>query len=84
MSFNYSKLAGQIKEKFGTQTKFAEAMDLSERSLSLKMNNRMSWKQIEMVRASELLEIDKEQVHLYFFTEKVQNNELEGLKKKGD
>ena len=72
MSFNYSKLAGRIKEKFGTQSNFAKAMELSERSLSLKMNNRKAWKQTEILKASELLEIDTEQVHLYFFTEKVQ------------
>lgn len=72
MSFNYSKLAGRIKEKFGTQSNFAKAMGLSERSLSLKMNNRMPWKQTEILKASELLDIDTEQVHLYFFTEKVQ------------
>ena len=72
VSFNYSKLAGRIKEKFGTQSNFAKAMGLSERSLSLKMNNRMPWKQTEILKASELLDIDTEQVHLYFFTEKVQ------------
>lgn len=72
VSFNYSKLAGRIKEKFGTQSNFAKAMGLSERSLSLKMNNRMPWKQTEILKASELLGIDTEQVHLYFFTEKVQ------------
>ena len=72
VSFNYSKLAGRIKEKFGTQSNFAKAMGLSERSLSLKMNNRMPWKQTEILKAIELLDIDTEQVHLYFFTEKVE------------
>ena len=72
VSFNYSKLAGRIKEKFGTQSNFAKAMELSERSLSLKMNNRIPWRQTEILKASELLGIDTKQVHLYFFTEKVQ------------
>ena len=75
MSFDYSKLAGRIKEKFGTQSKFALAMGLSERSLSLKINNGVSWKQTEILKASELLEIKKEQVYVYFFIEKVQNYE---------
>ena len=72
VSFDYSKLAGKIKEKFGTQGNFAKAMELSERSLSLKMNSRMPWKQTEILKASVILDIDTEQVHLYFFTEKVQ------------
>ncbi len=77
MSFNYSRLAGRIKECYGTQGKFAEAMKLSERGLSLKMNNRLPWKQTEMMRASKLLKIKYEEINLYFFEEKVQSNELE-------
>ncbi len=82
MSFNYSKLAGRIKEKLGTQGNFASAMELSERSMSLKMNNRKPWKQTEILRACEVLEIDKEQVHLYFFSEKAQRNEPCKIKSK--
>ena len=37
MSFDYSKLAGAIHEKFRTQANFAKAIGLSERSLSLKL-----------------------------------------------
>ena len=38
MAFDYSKLKGKIVEKFQTQQAFAKAMELSERSLSLKLN----------------------------------------------
>ena len=69
MSFNYSKLFGRIKEKFCTQGRFSKAMGLSERSLSLKLNNKMPWKQNEILRACSLLEISVEEVHLYFFNE---------------
>lgn len=75
MSFEYSKLAGKIKEKFGTQLKFAKAMGLSERSLSLKINGTRNWKQSEIVRACELLSIKPEEIHEYFFRVKVQNIE---------
>lgn len=75
MSFEYSKLAGKIKEKFDTQTNFAKELGMSERSLSLKMNNCRAWKQIEMVKACELLAIDINNINEYFFTEKVQKNE---------
>ncbi len=71
MSNDYSKLAGKIVEKFGTQYNFSQAMGLSERSISLKMNNRVPWKDFEMAKASELLGIDVSQLHEYFFTPKV-------------
>ena len=40
MSFKYAKLSGRIKEKFKTQERFAEAMNMSPRSISLKLNNK--------------------------------------------
>jgi hypothetical protein len=39
MEFDYSKLNGRIVEIFGTQLNFSVAMGLSERSISLKLNN---------------------------------------------
>jgi hypothetical protein len=68
MSFDYSRLAGKIKEKFGSQMNFAKAMKLSERSISLKMNNKLPWKQTEMLKACKLLDIDVKKVPTYFFT----------------
>ena len=67
MSNDYSKLLGRITEKFGTQANFSQAMRLSERSISLKLNNKVSWKDEEIARAVELLEIDFNEIPLYFF-----------------
>ena len=39
MPYDYSKLNGRIVEKCGTQANFAEMMGLSERTISLKLNN---------------------------------------------
>ena len=39
MMFNYDKLKGRIVEKFGTQMAFSKALGVSERTLSLKLNN---------------------------------------------
>ena len=72
MAYNYSKLLGRIVEKFGTQARFAEAMGLSERSLSLKMNCKVPFKQPEISKACGLLEIDATDIHSYFFTVLVQ------------
>ncbi|HGA1494985.1 TPA: DUF739 family protein, partial [Streptococcus suis] len=58
MSKDFSKLSGRIVEKFGTQYNFATAIGLSERSLSLKLNNKVGWKDEEMEKAIELLDLD--------------------------
>lgn len=73
MAFDYSKLRGKIVEKFGTQTEFSKAMNLSERTMSLKLNGERAWKQDEICRAVGLLELSNEDIQDYFFTLKVQN-----------
>lgn len=76
MEFNYDKLSGRIIEMFGTRYKFAEAMGWSERTLSLKMNCNRFWKQPDIYKAICLLKLTEEDIPAYFFTLKVQNNEL--------
>lgn len=72
MCFNYRKLLGKIVEKFETQHNFAIAMGMSERSLSLKLNNKVTWKDTEIAKALKLLEIPASDIYMYFFDEKVQ------------
>lgn len=73
MAFNYDKLKGKIVEVFGTQSSFANAMEWSERTLSLKMNGAVPWKQTDICKATELLGLDDSDIPVYFFTVKVQN-----------
>ena len=47
--FDYSKLRGRIVEMFGTQCKFAEANGISDRSMSLKLNNGIGLSQDEIL-----------------------------------
>lgn len=72
MSLDYRKLKGRIIEKYGSQTAFAKAIGLSERSLSLKLNNIRDWKQPEIIKAMELLTIPENALRDYFFTLEVQ------------
>lgn len=72
MSFNYSKLLGRIVEICGTQAKFAEAMSLSERTVSLKLNNKISWRQNEIEQACKVLDIPYREIPAYFFAAKSQ------------
>lgn len=74
MAYDYSKLNGRIVEKCGTQAVFADRMGLSERTVSLKLNNKVAWKQPEMQKAAVILEFPETGIQTYFFTMKVQNN----------
>ena len=73
MAFNYAKLLGKIVEVFGTQSRFAEAMGLSERTVSLKLNGKIGWKQVEIVKASSILSIPESAIVEYFFAHEVQS-----------
>ena len=69
--YDYSKLRGRIKEYFDTIDNFAEKMGISSTALINKLCNRSPFKQQEITLACTLLEIPDEQIHIYFFTLKV-------------
>ncbi|OUQ32056.1 DUF739 family protein [Massilimicrobiota timonensis] len=73
MSYEYSKLKGRIVEKCGNQQNFAKLMGLSERTVSLKLNNERKFTQPDIDKALTILEIPIEEIKDYFFTPKVQN-----------
>lgn len=68
---SYAKLRGKIREVFGTQEAFADAMEMSTVTLSQRLNNKVEWKTNEIAKACELLGIPLEEVAAYFFTIKV-------------
>ncbi len=69
--YDYNKLRGRIKEYFGTIDNFAEKMNLSSTAVINKLCNRSPFKQPEITLACTLLEITDEEIHIYFFTLKV-------------
>lgn len=73
MAFNYNKLRGRIVEIYGSQIEFAKAMQWSERTLSLKMNGKIPWKQTDIVTAVRLLGLSEKDIQEYFFAVEVQN-----------
>lgn len=75
MEFDYSKLTGRIREICGTQSNFAKAINISEKSLSNKLNNQKRWRQDQILLACDVLNIASEDIKTYFFTLKVQKNE---------
>ena len=81
--FDYSKLRGKIVEKFGSQSEFSKAMGCSERTLSLKLTGKRSWKQPEICKALSILGLSDNDVKEFFFTPEVQNIELYQKSDKG-
>lgn len=67
MSRDYSKLIGRIIEKFRTRNAFAQAMGISERTLSLKLNSKTEWRQTDIEKACKLLGIAVNEMTQYFF-----------------
>jgi len=72
MSYNYAKLNGKIREVCGNQLVFARKMGLSEHTISMKLNSKVSWKQPEIERACTVLDIQRTDIPAYFFDLKVQ------------
>ncbi len=74
MTFNFSKLRGKIREKFNTESAFAEAMGMSSPTLSAKLNSKVCWTDQDIVKACGLLDIPFEFIPVYFFTEEVKKS----------
>lgn len=64
--YDYSDLRIRITEKFGTMTKFAEAMGCTKGAISQKLTNRVEWSQGDILKASELLDIPADQIAEFF------------------
>lgn len=62
----HAKLRGKIKEVFNTQCAFAEAMGMSNFSISQRLNGIVAWKVAEAQKACELLNIPLEQMSDFF------------------
>lgn len=72
MIFNYNKLRGRIVEKCGTIRAFADAIGVSEVSISKYLNNKVEWGQRTIDEACRVLDIPREEIPIYFFVPDVQ------------
>lgn len=68
METDYSFLRGQIRAKCKTLAAFAEAIKVSNTALMDKLSGRSEFKQSEMVRALEVLDLPDEAMTDLFFT----------------
>lgn len=79
VTFDYRVLNGKITEKFGSQKEFAKALGTSERTLSLKLNNKVYFTQKEMIKVIELFGDTTESIEVYFFKAEVQEDEQKAV-----
>lgn len=67
MNYKYNKLRGRIIEMYGSQTKFANALDTTKISVSNRMTGKTGFSQEDIEKWSHLLEIDQSEYGAYFF-----------------
>lgn len=77
MTYKTEKLKARIIEKFGNQKAFAEALGMTEASLSRLLTSGKDWKGSMLMRAIELLEIPATQIDSYFFEPAVSKEKQE-------
>lgn len=73
--FDYSKLKGRIVEKCDTQNNFSIKLGMSPQVLNKRLQNEVQFNSSEILRIAEILEIPKEDITDYFFTEKVEKSQ---------
>ncbi len=69
MNFVYNKLRGKIVEMFGSQKEFSKQINLSEQSVTAKLNGRSDFSQEDIIRWSNALEIRLDEIGAYFFSQ---------------
>lgn len=74
-NFDYSKLRGRIKEKIGTEGKFAIAIGRTQNYLTSVWNGNSFLSQKDVVNSCGVLDIDYDDIGVYFFCEKGSHNE---------
>ena len=67
MDFKYAKLRARIKEKFGTEGNFAEALGTSQMTVSRKFNGKTQFSSEDIKQYCKLLDIPLEDAGRYFF-----------------
>ena len=70
-NYDYSKLRGRIREKLGTEGEFARRIGRSIGYVSQIFNGFKQFSQIDIMKAVEVLEIEPNDIGVYFFTQVV-------------
>lgn len=73
---DYSRLSGRIREYGYSQKTLAHEIGVSEGQFSQKMNGNYPFKQSEIGKICDKLQIDSAEIGSYFFTPKVEKTQL--------
>ncbi len=73
LRFNYAKLRGAIREKMGTLANFAEAIGISNTSLSDKLQNKVAFTQREIELTRQAFDSSPEEIAQFFFNNEYGN-----------
>ena len=68
MAFKYAALKGRIIEMFGSQGKFAEAIGISEVTVSKKLHGKSEFSKHDIELWAGVLHIPSDEIGRYFFT----------------
>lgn len=71
MEFDYSALRGKIRERFGTEGNFANAIGMNPSTLSQKLSNKLEFSQQDIMDCLKALHMGSDFIKPYFFTLKV-------------
>lgn len=72
--YNYSKLKGKIRELEMTLNEYANWIGITEQTLNMRLKNKRPFTQPEIAKTMQLFNEPVENIHIYFFTKKVQKN----------
>jgi len=75
IEFDYSKLRGRIKEKFGNYKELKPHINFTTATLSRKLNNKGYFGSDEILELINALDIEPKYAHEYFFKVKVRKDE---------
>lgn len=67
VQYDYALLLGRMKEYGYTQEKLSKAIGISECSVNLTLNNKRNFRQDEILKLVEILEIPSGALEKYFF-----------------
>lgn len=69
--YNYAKLIGRMRECGETQRSIAKKIGICECSINLSLNNKRNFRQDEISKICNVLNVDSSQIEEYFFTQKL-------------
>ena len=69
MMTDYSELRLKIRGVYHRLEDFAKDMDISQGTLTQKLNGKSDWMRAEVEKAASLLELSNEEIIRYFFSQ---------------